>query len=104
MADVGGGSVPNDQTNNLGNISLRWMVREIIASGCGILFDDDALGRADVRAKLEPSAKDLILDDVDSVEAIHDELKKRRLWWLLEVLPLHRSWQDDEGAWRNNYK
>lgn len=94
----------NDETTGLCNISLRWMVREIIGSGCGILFDDEALGRANIRARLEPNARDLRLDDVDAIEVIHDELKKTRSWWLLEVLPLTRSWQDGEGSWKESHR
>ncbi|EAU86154.2 hypothetical protein CC1G_03365 [Coprinopsis cinerea okayama7 len=102
-SDVGGGSVHNSQTQNLGNISLRWMVREILASGCGILFDLDAMARANIRVRLEPSASELILDDADALQDIHDELKRRKAWWLLEILPLHHTWQDAKGVWRKNY-
>ncbi|TFK23045.1 hypothetical protein FA15DRAFT_670876 [Coprinopsis marcescibilis] len=101
-SDVGGGSVHNSQVRNLGNISLRWMVREILASGCGIKFDSEALARANIRGSLEPSASELILDDGDALQPIHDELKTRKIWWVLEVVPLHRVWQDKMGVWRQN--
>jgi len=36
-SDIGGGAVCNDVEQSLSNISLRWMVREIIASGLGAI-------------------------------------------------------------------
>ena len=47
-ADVGGGSVEDTVLYSLGDISLRWMVKQVILSQCGIRFDDDALRRADI--------------------------------------------------------
>ncbi|THH01914.1 hypothetical protein EW026_g871 [Hermanssonia centrifuga] len=41
--DVGGGSVTNSTTHCLSDISLRWMVREVVMSQCGIQFNSDAL-------------------------------------------------------------
>lgn len=38
-ADVGGGECKDDRVHSLSNISLRWMLREIARSQCGILFD-----------------------------------------------------------------
>lgn len=37
--DVGGGECKDDRVHSLSNISLRWMLREIARSQCGILFD-----------------------------------------------------------------
>ncbi|TFK34711.1 hypothetical protein BDQ12DRAFT_726579 [Crucibulum laeve] len=47
-SDVGGGAVTNDTASNLANITLRWMVREIMLSGCEIQFDDAALARVGI--------------------------------------------------------
>ncbi|CUA75526.1 hypothetical protein RSOLAG22IIIB_11810 [Rhizoctonia solani] len=41
-SDVGGGAEPNDAEYSLSNISLRWMVRQIILSQCGIQFNNEA--------------------------------------------------------------
>jgi hypothetical protein len=43
--DVGGGSTLDSDPQSLANISLRWMVREVIKAQCGILFDNGALAR-----------------------------------------------------------
>lgn len=37
-ADVGGGEDKDDRVHSLSNISLRWMIREIAQSQCGILL------------------------------------------------------------------
>jgi len=44
-SDVGGGSVSDCTTQSLADITLRWMVREVMMSQCGILFDNEALQR-----------------------------------------------------------
>ncbi|KAN0127605.1 Uncharacterized alpha/beta hydrolase domain (DUF2235) domain containing protein [Lactarius tabidus] len=41
--DVGGGNVKDTEQHALSNISLRWMVREILKTKCHILFDETAL-------------------------------------------------------------
>ncbi|KAI6128787.1 hypothetical protein EV401DRAFT_840498 [Pisolithus croceorrhizus] len=42
-SDVGGGNVKNDEKISLAQIPLRWMIEQVVASGCGILFEDDGL-------------------------------------------------------------
>ncbi|KAK7681353.1 hypothetical protein QCA50_015444 [Cerrena zonata] len=32
--------------------------------------------------------------------SIHDELKRNRLWWLLEIIPTTYSYQDSKGVWQ----
>jgi Uncharacterized alpha/beta hydrolase domain (DUF2235) len=44
--DVGGGSVDNQVLHSLSDISLHWMVRQVIQSKSGVIFDQDALVRA----------------------------------------------------------
>lgn len=44
-SDVGGGNVQNTVSSSLAGISLRWMVREIQRSQCGIQFDNQALAK-----------------------------------------------------------
>jgi len=46
--DIGGGSVANDVASSLANVPLRWMMREVIASQCGIQFDPAAMARLNV--------------------------------------------------------
>ena len=47
-SDVGGGAVKDTVRYSLGDISLRWMVKQVILSQCGIRFDAAALRRADI--------------------------------------------------------
>ena len=47
-SDVGGGAVEDAVRYSLGDISLRWMVKQVIISQCGIRFDATALRRADI--------------------------------------------------------
>ena len=47
-SDVGGGAVEDTVRYSLAGISLRWMVKQIILSQCGIRFNDEALRRADI--------------------------------------------------------
>ncbi|KDQ14785.1 hypothetical protein BOTBODRAFT_174609 [Botryobasidium botryosum FD-172 SS1] len=35
----------------------------------------------------------------DALAPIHDSLKERRIWWILEFIPLMRAWQAKDGAW-----
>ncbi|KIM40908.1 hypothetical protein M413DRAFT_445679 [Hebeloma cylindrosporum] len=102
-SDVGGGAVTNDTKESLSNITLRWMVREALASESGIQFDYDALVRANIVLGLEPTTAELDMDNIDAVQPIHDELKIDPLWWLLEIIPLHFSWQDADGVWHRDW-
>lgn len=104
VTDVGGGAVSNGTTSSLANISLRWMIREVIASGCGILFDASALMRANITLDPEPTTAEVDLDMQDAVQPLHDELKLDPLWWLLEIIPLQYSWQDADGIWHKEWK
>ena len=47
-SDVGGGAVEDAVRYSLADISLRWMVKQVIISQCGIRFDAMALRRADI--------------------------------------------------------
>ncbi|KAI0308353.1 hypothetical protein B0F90DRAFT_162350 [Multifurca ochricompacta] len=44
-ADVGGGSVLDSNGHALSNISLRWMIKELLDADCGVLFNLSAFGR-----------------------------------------------------------
>lgn len=43
-----GGAIADDHRYSLSDISLRWMVKQVILSQCGVLFDQAALRRADI--------------------------------------------------------
>ena len=46
-------------------------------------------------------------EGLDAEDAIlgnmHDELYRQPLWWILEVLPVRRSWQQPQGVWNHSY-
>ena len=54
--DVGGGATA--ESYSLSEITLRWMVKQVKDSGCGIKFDPDALERAKI--DLAASTKSII--------------------------------------------
>lgn len=110
--DVGGGAVPNGTEHKLSNITIRWMVQEIIASQCGILFDQEFLsyngltGAAPTKffaspegIKVEPK-----LEATDAVQPLHDQLVLDKMWWILEIMPLVYTWQDVEGCWHKQIR
>ncbi|KAJ6585425.1 hypothetical protein B0H19DRAFT_1109618 [Mycena capillaripes] len=106
--DVGGGSVMDGVARSLSDITLRWMVRQIMASSCGILFDKDALERAaiPVISDLSPvkvSPDERGVDDIDSSEPLNDSLAGFSVWEPLELLPLTWSVQDVQGAWHRKF-
>jgi len=47
-SDVGAGMVEDAVRYSLGNVSLRWMVKQVVLSECGIKFDAEALREADI--------------------------------------------------------
>ncbi|ELU37461.1 CVNH domain-containing protein [Rhizoctonia solani AG-1 IA] len=100
-SDVGGGSSGSENNNHnmLSNITLRWMVRQTIECGTGILFDHAAIELYRKRNILEiPSAegprpgKDWMkrlaesrkLDQVDIKQGIYDSIGWSLLWNGLE--------------------
>jgi len=146
-SDVGGGAVEDSVRYSLGDISLRWMVKQVILSQCGITFDAAALRRADIdvstivlagpaqqtveqlwRRKpetssgpLSPSAEDDSGEDMiqkgkekepeaqvwpqdqDVLTDIHDQLKSRPIWWILELMPMKFTWQEADGTWKSKW-
>jgi hypothetical protein len=89
----------NKDRNSLSHISLRWMVREILRSTCGIRFSPEAL----VLLALDSMAQ---LDTIDALEPIHDDLIgsfRERLWWILEIIPMTHTWQDSQGVWHKKF-
>lgn len=90
--------MPNGAPHALAYITLRWMVREIVKSGCGIQFEEDAINRLNIDLASDETET---LDDQDAVQPMHDELKSNPLWWLLEIVPLTYTWQDTDGTWKS---
>ncbi|KAH8806595.1 hypothetical protein DL96DRAFT_1537019 [Flagelloscypha sp. PMI_526] len=115
-ADVGGGAVKNEEaSSSLSSITLRWMVRQVQESSCEVLFNTEALERLNISLPREKDTDsgvgtsptddndDWEKDAKDALLPIHDKLVSDRLWWLVEILPLHYTWQDDSGVWHSSY-
>ena len=93
------------------------MVKQVILSGCGIKFDAKALGKAhiDVPAVIASpppgegdSGEGMVQggggsDMQDVLAAIHDRLTTQPLWWILELLPMKFTWQEEDGRWKNEW-
>jgi hypothetical protein len=58
VIDVGGGHVKDTEQHALSNISLRWMVREILKTGSHILFDETALNEWSTSMEMIKQAPD----------------------------------------------
>jgi hypothetical protein len=119
--DVGGSAVSNDVKLSLADITLRWMVKEVVHSKVGILFDPVALAQAGLdiaemaketkptphpassvnpNPEVQPGdAQGDTMDEVDAKQNIYDQLVINKLWWILEVVPMGFSWQDANGVW-----
>ncbi|KAG8681110.1 hypothetical protein FRC08_015833, partial [Ceratobasidium sp. 394] len=120
-SDVGGGEELNTAKHSLSNISLRWMVRQIILSQCGIQFNQKALKEMDIplptlsfgRSNLdaafhyEPDAEAVReakeREEQDALAPMHDALKNP-LWWPLEFFPIVHSYQDENGKWHRSFR
>jgi hypothetical protein len=110
------------------------MVKQVILSQCGILFDLAALRRADIDIsniittdfqqptvgdlwKMSPHVReppsevpgpedvsdvgeaDIWPKDQDALTDPHDQLKMKKAWWILEIMPMKYAWQDAKGKW-----
>ena len=146
--DVGGGSEKDSKEFALSNISLRWMVREIVKADCGFQFDSTAIDQWNIPLEeirpsiahelseatlyVRPTSQNYIgygeelhhsasekasggnaantvsveesLDTKDAVKKEADQLKKKLLWWILEILPTHHAWQDEHGRWVGRWR
>ncbi|ESK88013.1 hypothetical protein Moror_10818 [Moniliophthora roreri MCA 2997] len=121
-SDVGGGAVLNTEPQSLANITLRWMVRQVVESQCGIQFTSAAMaelaiplitiptiqdsrkpGLVQTRPDQPLDNQDRALDKVDASMPLHDELKIDPLWWILEIVPLTYYWQDKDGRWHKSW-
>lgn len=129
------------------------MVRQVVQSQCGILFDRDALARANISDSVftgqgfpvasvdsttptrggkiqptlhfftdqkedgdhdEPVVEKLKKSEeanasqgstsLDTIQSIHDELRKKPMWWLLEMIPTNYTYQDGSGTWHTKWR
>lgn len=115
-SDVGGGAVEDATPYSLNEIPLRWMVKQVILSGCGIKFDAAALADAHIDVptvvSADPAQQTVEQQDVelqtlpreqDILAPIHDRLKTTPVWWILELLPMKFIWQDADGTWKSRW-
>ena len=120
-SDVGGGAVLDAVRFSLADISLEWMVEQVVRSGCGIKFNDAALLKADIivptiqitsdnggnttrrRGLRVETAEQARLRQQDVQANVNDELKRKPLWWLLEFLPVKFTWQESDGTWKSRW-
>jgi len=107
-SDIGGGNWPDNTQHSLSNISLRWMIEQIVLADCNILFNFDAFDRLHIPrtigqqkyaspAKGDGPLKDI--DNQDAVQKITDQLWKNPLWWILEIFPTSYTYQNAKGKW-----
>jgi len=83
-SDVGGGLARDTDENALSNISLRWMVREIVKAQCHIRFDETALAQWNipitaierVPIPVAREASDSTLRDEDTPDKYHASLAR----------------------------
>lgn len=105
-ADVGGGSVPDDTKYSLGDVSLAWMLREIMMSQCGILFNQERLMEQGFRISAFADQSNST-GDSNAVQPIYDTLHTpgvRIFWWILELLPTKYNYQDSDGVWHTTWR
>lgn len=104
--DVGGGSVPDDTVHSLGDVSLAWMIKEIMLSQCGILFNQGKLVRQGFR--ISAFREDpCVTSNQNALQPIYDMLYTpgpQVFWWILEILPTKYSYQDSVGRWCTSWR
>jgi hypothetical protein len=120
--------MPNSSPNSLSNISLRWMVQEIVRANCGILFDYDAFEQCGIPITIgkdiypptslaadreSRSGNDIDnggvvteyqADAVDVAQPMHDQLKKNLLWWILEIMFTSYTYQNEQNKWATRWR
>ncbi|KAJ7696741.1 hypothetical protein B0H17DRAFT_391005 [Mycena rosella] len=132
--DVGGGALPNGARNSLARIPIRWMIRQCFLLETGILFHRDMLRLVgidpstlspDVLPRPPPllktpkesqrsaaTAMSSLIDFrseeeedlADALTPIHDELKRVKLWWILEIIPQKLRYQGNNDSWTHKLK
>ena len=79
------------------------MVREVVASGCSVIFDTAALSRAQINLDPQPTTSDIEMDSIDALQPLNDGLYENVLWWMLEILPFPFCSRDATGVQHKNY-
>ncbi|CEL52147.1 putative protein YEL023C OS=Saccharomyces cerevisiae (strain ATCC 204508 / S288c) GN=YEL023C PE=4 SV=1 [Rhizoctonia solani AG-1 IB] len=113
-SDVGGGAEKDDKPNQLSNISLRWMIRQIVSSRCGIRFNEEAMRTSlatrdfDMNVPVPhngtlPGTKAQHSEREDAKAKSHDNLRNPA-WWPLEFIPLVRTFINHKGDSRINIR
>jgi hypothetical protein len=125
-SDVGGSAVLNKERYSLADISLEWMVQQVILSNCGIKFDDAALAKAEITVPIiqVPTNNLSVLPSppggggrkvphrwetmeeakqLDVKAGINDKLKSNPAWWILEPWPMKFTWQEPDGTWKTRW-
>ncbi|KAI0248361.1 hypothetical protein BJV78DRAFT_1131702 [Lactifluus subvellereus] len=111
VTDVGGGSVPDDSEHALSNISLRWMIRELVDAGYKDLFSSEVLAEKNLLQPPAPLSQLMpqnsgrnndIIDsqDSDDLKKIRDPLRRCPVWWTIEVFPTRFSFIDSNNRWK----
>lgn len=112
----------------MSEITLRWMIRQVIETQCGILFDNEALQQANMLVASLPNPQAAMMekfalkngvsssppplyspdvakrDAACAIQPLDDELQRQRLWWIFEIVPFHQSWQDEQGRWHTSWR
>jgi hypothetical protein len=97
--------------HDLANISLYWMIEELMHSGCQILFRYEiflwrkvptTIGQNQPVSSTSGDVNELIAHD--AIQPITDELFKNPLWWILEILPTSYTFQNMQGKWVTTFK
>ncbi|KAM5539909.1 hypothetical protein V8D89_006412 [Ganoderma adspersum] len=93
-SDVGGGSELNEKAHSLARISLRWMICEIFRTGTGIRFRTELLKEIGLNPdSLQQQAELKVVEQEEREDVkskIHDQLRIRPWWWILEIVPSRR--------------
>jgi uncharacterized protein (DUF2235 family) len=108
-SDIGGCAVADNVPRSLGDITLRWMVKQLLQLKAPVKFAPNAL--QDLFGPelgpdgqfVPPSSDHPNLDALDSEAPIHDDLKYP-IWWGFEILPLSWTWQDEKGNWYRQWR
>ena len=109
--------MPNSAQRDLANISLRWMIEELVHLEPQIHFRHEQFALRKVPAPIGqdqpssapqgvPSTREDVdaLNAHDAVQPITDELFKNPLWWILEILPTSYTFQNMQGKWVTTYE
>jgi hypothetical protein len=99
----------------MSNVSLRWMIQQIVTAHCDIIFNFIAfnhwhiphvIGQPNYLSLSEgqgiPASEDepcRDLDNQDAMQGITDHLWKAPLWWIFEIFPLPYLYKDRKGNW-----